>query len=153
MEGLLWYYVQFGAICVPIASKNQILKKLVDVMDTINKFIEEKIQPEFRPIFLSFRTLIQNKFPHLQEEMRGGTEKYYGVPVYRNNKIIITVSPTKKGITFSFTEGKKMKDKFKQLEGVGNKSLNLRITRLNYYSDELLEYYIMQAIEIDSVLK
>ncbi|SFJ88249.1 DUF1801 domain-containing protein [Myroides guanonis] len=120
-------------------------------MDKIEQFIEEKIKLEFRPIFLSFRTLIQNKFPHLQEEMRGGTEKYYGVPVYRNNKIIMTVSPTQKGITFSFTEGKKMKDKFGKLEGVGNKSLNLRITNFKYYSDELLEYYIMQAIEIDSI--
>lgn len=120
-------------------------------MDKIEQFIEEKIKLEFRSIFLSFRTLIQNKFPHLQEEMRGGTEKYYGVPVYRNNKIIMTVSPTQKGITFSFTEGKKMKDMFGKLEGVGNKSLNLRITNFKYYSDELLEYYIMQAIEIDSI--
>ncbi len=120
-------------------------------MNKIEQFIEEKIKPEFRPIFLNFRTLIQNKFPFIQEEMRGGTEKYYGVPVYRNNKIIVTVSPTQKGITFSFTEGKKMKDKFGKLEGVGNKSLNLRITNFKYYSDEQLEYYIMQAIEIDSV--
>ena len=120
-------------------------------MNKIEQFIEEKIKPEFRPIFLNFRTLIQNKFPFIQEEMRGGTEKYYGVPVYRNNKIIVTVSPTQKGITFSFTEGKKMKDKFGKLEGVGNKSLNLRITNFKYYSDEQFEYYIMQAIEIDSV--
>lgn len=119
-------------------------------MNKIEQFIEEKIKPEFRPIFLNFRTLVKNKFPLLQEEMRGGTEKYYGVPVYRNNKIIVTVSPTQKGITFSFTDGKKMKDKFRRLEGVGNKSLNLRITNLKYYSDELLEYYIMQAIAIDS---
>ncbi|WP_270089881.1 DUF1801 domain-containing protein [Sphingobacterium sp. SYP-B4668] len=120
-------------------------------MNKIEQFIEEKIKPEFRPIFLNFRTLVQNKFPFIQEEMRGGTEKYYGVPVYRNNKIIVTVSPTQKGITFSFTEGKKMKDKFGKLEGVGNKSLNLRITSLKNYSDAMLEYYIMQAIEIDSV--
>ena len=81
--------------------------------------------------------------------MRGGTEKYYGVPVYRQNRIVITVSPTQKGITFSFAEGKQFEDKFGLLEGVGNKTLNLRISSLNDYSEEVLAYYIKQGIEID----
>jgi len=81
--------------------------------------------------------------------MRGGTEKYYGVPVYRYKRIIITVSPTQKGITFSFTDGKQFEDKYGLLEGVGNKSLNLRISNVNDYKDEWFEYYITQAISLD----
>jgi hypothetical protein len=119
-------------------------------MKTINQFIKDKIKAEYQPIFEQFRLLIQEKFPFLKEEMRGGTEKYYGVPVYRQNKIIITVSPTQKGITFSFTEGKLFEDRYGLLEGVGNKSLNLRISNINDYSPEVLEYYIRQACEFDN---
>lgn len=118
-------------------------------MTEIQLFIKEKIKPEFEPIFSNFRNLIKKKFPTLNEEMRGGSEKYYGVPVYRQNKIVITVSPTKKGITFSFSEGKQFEDKYGLLEGVGNKTLNLRISSLNDYSQEVLVYYINQGLEID----
>ena len=116
----------------------------------IELFIESKVLPEYQPIFSNFRILIKQKFPTLQEEMRGGTEKYYGVPVYKQNKIVITVSPTQKGITFSFAEGKQFEDKYGLLEGVGNKTLNLRISSLTDYSEETLEYYIRQGIDIDS---
>ncbi|MDG3584182.1 DUF1801 domain-containing protein [Galbibacter pacificus] len=122
-------------------------------MNEIEQFIDAKIKHEFEPIFLKFRTLIKEKFPTLQEAMRGGTEKYYGVPVYRQNKIIISVSPTQKGITFSFAEGKQFEDKYGLLEGVGNKTLNLRITSLTDYSEEVLEYYIRQGIQIDNKKK
>jgi len=118
-------------------------------MEAIQQFIKEKVKPEHQEIYLRFRTLIQTSFPELKEEMRGGTEKYYGVPVYRQNKIVITVSPTQKGITFSFAEGKQFEDKYGLLEGVGNKTLNLRITNFNDYSEDVLKYYIRQGIEID----
>jgi hypothetical protein len=116
----------------------------------IELFIESKVLPVYQPIVDKFRALIINEFPNLKEEMRGGTEKYYGVPVYRYNRIIITLSPTKKGITFSFTDGKKFQDKYSLLEGEGNKSLNLRVSKIDNYSDEFLRYYIKQAIEYDS---
>ncbi|MCK0159629.1 DUF1801 domain-containing protein [Allomuricauda sp. F6463D] len=118
-------------------------------MSTINQFIEDKIKEEYQPIFSKFKGLINAKFPMLKEEMRGGTEKYYGVPVYRHNSIIITVSPTKKGITFSFTDGKQFEDKYNLLEGVGNKSLNLRLSDPKDFKDDIFEYYILQAIDLD----
>ena len=82
--------------------------------------------------------------------MRSGTEKYYGVPVYRLKRIVITLSPTKKGITFSFSEGKQFEDKYGLLEGQGNKTLNLRLENETEYSDEILRYYIKQAIDFDN---
>lgn len=119
-------------------------------MSTINQFIKNKIKEEHQPIFTKFRSLIITKFPTLKEEMRGGTDKYYGVPVYRHNRIIISVSPTLKGITFSFTNGKQFEDKYNLLEGVGKKSLNLRISDSKDCKADILEYYILQAIELDS---
>lgn len=116
---------------------------------SVEEFIQSRVLPEYRPILERFRILIEKEFPDIREEMRGGTEKYYGVPVYRRNRIIITVSPTKKGITFSFTEGKKFEDKFALLEGEGNKTLNLRIAKAEDYKDEVLRYYIKQAVALD----
>lgn len=108
----------------------------------IDSFIEQKCLPEFREIIQQFRNLIQTEFPQIKEEMRGGTEKYYGVPVYRNKRIIITVSPTKNGITFSFTDGKKMIDPYKKFEGVGNSSLNIRIQSIEDFDKKVMTEYI-----------
>jgi len=116
----------------------------------IEQFIESKVLPEYRPIIDKFRNLIKREFSDLKEEMRGGTEKYYGVPVYRNIRIIISVSPNKQGITFSFSDGKMINDKYSLLEGKGKKSLNLRISKIEDFDDEVFRYYIEQAIKIDN---
>lgn len=116
---------------------------------TIENFIQDKVLPEYQPILRAFRTLIRNDFPELKEEMRGGTEAYYSVPVYRLNHIVITISPTKQGITFAFSEGKAFKDKYKMLEGVGNKTLNIRLKSIDEFNADKMRYYIRQAVAID----
>lgn len=93
---------------------------------------------------------MQKTYPYVKEEMRGGTEKYYGVPVYRNKRIIITVSPTQQGITFSFADGKVLEDKYGLLEGVGKRTLNIRISDVKVYRDSVMKYYISQAVAIDN---
>jgi hypothetical protein len=78
---------------------------------------------------------------------------YYGVPVYRNKRIIITLSPAKEGITFSFSDGKLFEDKFNLLKGVGNKTLNLRMKDITEFDELKMRYYVDQAIEIDNKKK
>jgi hypothetical protein len=130
------------------------MEDLAQEMKTpIELFIELKVLPEYRAMVDRFRKLIKSEFPDLKEEMRGGTEKYYGVPVYRYHRIIITLSPTKKGITFSFSDGKKFEDKYSLLEGEGNKTLNLRINNVDDFQEEIFRYYITQAIALDSLRK
>ncbi len=124
-----------------------------EMKTAIELFIESKVLPEYRAIVDKFRKLIKSEFPDLKEEMRSGTEKYFGVPVYRYNRIIITLSPTKKGITFSFSDGKKLEDKYSLLEGEGNKTLNLRLSKVDDFHDEIFRYYIKQAIALDSLRK
>jgi hypothetical protein len=128
------------------------MEDLAQEMKTpIELFIESKVLPEYRAVVDKFRRLIKSEFPDLKEEMRGGTEKYYGVPVYRYHRIIITLSPTKKGITFSFSDGKKFEDKYSLLEGEGNKTLNLRVSNVEDFQEEIFRYYITQAIALDSL--
>lgn len=116
---------------------------------SIEHFIEEKVRPEYRPLVAAFRTLLSNDFPELKEEMRGGTEAYYGVPIYRLNHIVITLSPTKEGVTFAFSEGRSFEDKYKMLEGVGSKSLNIRLKSVDQFDADKMRYYVQQAIAID----
>lgn len=52
-------------------------------MSSVEEFIETKVLPECRPLVTAYRELINKDFPELKEEMRGGTEKYYGVPAVR----------------------------------------------------------------------
>lgn len=115
----------------------------------IDDFIQQKVLPEYQPLVTAFRELIQKDFPELSEEMRGGTEAYYSVPVYRLNHIVITLSPTKQGVTFAFSEGKSFEDKYKLLEGVGNKTLNIRLHNIDEFDADKMRYYIKQAIAID----
>lgn len=115
----------------------------------VNQFIQDKVLPQHRPLVDRFRQLIRSEFPELNEEMRGGTEKYYGVPSYRLNRIVVVVSPTKNGITFAFSEGKKFDDRYNMLEGVGNKSRNIRLADATEFDKEKMSYYIRQAVDLD----
>lgn len=116
---------------------------------SVEDFISDKVDEKYQPIVTKFRQLIKSSFPELTEEMRGGSEKYYGVPVYRLKRILITLSPTKQGITFAFSDGKMIHDKYKMLEGLGNKTLNIRLKSDSEFDDEKMKYYIKQAIDID----
>ena len=115
----------------------------------VNEFIKAKVLPEYRPIVEAFRELVRKDFPELKEEMRSGTEAYYGVPSYRLNHIVAIISPTKKGITFAFSEGASFKDKYGLLEGVGHAAKNVRLSKLEDFDQEAFTYYLKQAVELD----
>lgn len=68
---------------------------------------------------------------------------------YGLNQIVTLISPTKNGITFAFSEGAKFKDKYKLLEGVGNKTLNIRLSSIDQLDPVIMRYYIAQAVELD----
>jgi hypothetical protein len=116
----------------------------------IDAYVEAKVLPAFRPIVAAFRELARSEFPQLTEEMRGGTEAYPGVPVYRLKRIVVTISPTKKGITFNFTDGGSFDDPYGLLEGVGNKTRNVRWAKPEQFDAEAMRCYLRQAVEADS---
>lgn len=120
------------------------------VADPIADFVEAKILPPYRPIFAAFRELVRKDFPQLTETMRGGTDAYPGVPVYRLNRIVVTVSPTQNGITFSFTDGALFHDEPGILEGAGHKTKNVRLRTLEQFDAEIFRYYLRQAIAHDT---
>lgn len=117
---------------------------------TVDEFIKsEKVLPQFRPLVDKFRELVKRDFPEITEEMRGGTEKYYGVPVYRLERIILTLSPTQHGVTYSFSEGASFEDKYNLLEGEGSKTKNIRWEQPEEFDDKIMKYYLSQAVQHD----
>jgi hypothetical protein len=120
------------------------------ISDQVDAFVEARILPAYRPIFAAFRALVRTDFPQLTEEMRGGTDAYPGVPVYRLNRIVVTVSPTKKGLTINFTDGGRFDDPYGLLEGVGHKTRNVRWSKSEQFDADALRSYLRQAVEADS---
>ena len=120
-----------------------------DSVKSVEEFISKRVQPEYRSLVAEFRKLVKAKFPELKEEMRGGTEAYYGTPAYRYNRIIAVISPSKQGITFAFSKGASFEDKYGLLEGVGNATRNVRVSKLEDFDEEAMKYYLKQAVEFD----
>jgi len=120
------------------------------ISDQVDAFVEARILPAYRPIFAAFRELVRRDFPELTEGMRGGTDAYPGVPVYRLHRIVVTVSPTKKGITFNFTDGGSFDDPYGLLEGVGHRTRNVRWSTPDQFDPEALRTYLRQAVAADS---
>ena len=116
----------------------------------VDAFVEARILPAYRPIFAAFRELVRRDFPELIEGMRGGTDAYPGVPIYRLKRILVTVSPTKKGITFNFTDGGAFDDPYGLLEGVGHKTRNVRWSKPEQFDPEIMRTYLRQAVAADS---
>ncbi len=118
--------------------------------DQVDAFAEARVLPAYRPIFAAFRDLVRTEFPQLTEGLRGGTDAYPGVPVYRLNRIVVTVSPTKKGITINFTDGGRFDDPYGLLEGVGHKTRNVRWSKPEQFDADALRSYLRQAVDADS---
>lgn len=117
--------------------------------DAVDKFIGEKVLPQYRPIVQAFRSLVARAAPDLSEGMRGGTEAYYGVPVYRLKRDVIAISPSKKGITFAFSKGAQFEDRYGMLQGRGKMNRNVVVTSMEGFNEEALACYIRQALEAD----
>ncbi len=59
------------------------------------------------------------------------------------------LSPTKKGITFAFSQGAHFEDRYGLLEGVGKVSKNVRMSGVDDFNEPALRNYIAQAIKHD----
>lgn len=118
--------------------------------DEILQFVEKRVQERHRPIIRAFRALIHRVAPEVKERMRGGTETYYSVPVYRVRRDILAISPSKSGVTLSFTKGASFDDPFNMLCGTGKASRNVLIRSMDDFHEEALTHYIRQAVKFDS---
>ncbi len=110
---------------------------------TVDEYVKTKVLPEYRPIVQRLRQLMRKYAPNADEVIS------YGIPAYRGRRILAVISPTKKGITFAFSQGAHFEDKYSLLEGVGKVSKNVRIKDAKQIDEAAMRYYIRQALEFD----
>ena len=113
-------------------------------MNSVDEFIDQKVQPEHREIVDRLRNLMREISPNAEEVIT------YGILGWRGNLMLAVVSPTKKDITFAFSRGAEFEDKYSLLKGVGKKSKHVKIKNVQEINQEALEYYIKQALELDA---
>jgi hypothetical protein len=111
---------------------------------TVDDFVKTRVLPELQPIVAMLRELMNECAPNLKEAIS------YGIPAYKGKRILAVISPTKKDITFSFSRGTQMEDKYGLLRGVGKSSRHVKIKTLAKANKEALPYYIQQALELDT---
>lgn len=117
--------------------------------DDFEAFLNERVSPEYRAIVLRFCEQMSSVAPEATRRMRGGTEKYYSVPVYRMKRDIIAISPTRTGVTFSFSGGASFTDQHGLLTGSGKRSRVVRVSKIDAYPQQAMADYIRQAVESD----
>lgn len=110
----------------------------------VDEFVNSKVLPQYRDIVALIRQYMRELAPDAQEIIS------YGISAYKANKIFAVISPTKKDITLSFTHGIEFEDKYGLLKGVGKVARHLKFKTIDQVNKEVLEYYIKQALEIDS---
>jgi hypothetical protein len=112
----------------------------------LQEFVQRRVMPQYQEIVFRFCAQMKDQAPDALLRMRGGTEKYYPVPVYRTAKDIVAISPTKTGVTFSFTNGAAFSDPYGLLRGHGKRSRTVVVKRIEDYPVDEMASYMRQAV-------
>ena len=110
----------------------------------VYEFVQTRVLPEYREIVTMLRGLMKEMDPEIKEVIS------YGILAFKKIHIIAVMNPTKKDITFAFSQGAKLKDKYGLLKGVGRVSKHLKLKKPDSIDREVLKYYIRLAIDLDS---
>ena len=111
----------------------------------MDEFVESNVLPEFWPVVAAIRSLMKEFAPNAREEMS------YGLPMYIKKSTLAWISPSKRGITFSFMRGVALEDKYGLLGGVAKHARYVRMKNLDEINKPALRYYIKQALKLDKL--
>ncbi len=112
---------------------------------TVDEFVEKRVLPEHRDTVAKIRELMRRDARDAEEVIS------YGIPAYRRKRIIAVISPTKKDITFSFSRGAQMEDRYGMLRGEGKSSKHIKIKSPADFNATAVRYYVKQAIALDDL--
>lgn len=111
---------------------------------TVDEFVKRRVLPEHQGIVKFIRQVMSEMAPEAKEGIS------YGIPAWKGKRMIAVISPTKKDITFAFSRGAELKDKYKLLRGVGKVSKHLKFKTEEDVKKTVLGYYIKQALDLDA---
>jgi hypothetical protein len=110
-------------------------------------FVETKVQPDLRPIALKFWKLVAREAPELTPGMRGGTEKYIPVPVWRLKRDAMVLSPGREALTISFAKGALFDDPEGLLGGAGKTSRTMKLRTVADLEGRSIESFLRQVVQ------
>ena len=111
----------------------------------VDDFVARRVLPEHRETVAKIRELMRRHAPAVTELIS------YGIPAYKRKRVIAVISPTKKDITFSFSRGAQMEDRYGMLRGVGKSSKHIKIKSPADFNATAVRYYVKQAIALDDL--
>jgi hypothetical protein len=111
---------------------------------TVDEFVEKKVAPEFKPVVAAIRALVRECAPDAEEVIS------YGMPVYKGKGLFAWINPPKKDVTFTFTRGVRIKDRYGLLRGSAKGGArHLKMKNVAEVNKPALKYYIQQAVKLD----
>jgi hypothetical protein len=111
---------------------------------TVDEFVKAKVPPELRPVVAAIRELMRECAPKVKEEFS------YGMPVYKLKGLFAWINPPKKEVTFSFTRGDQIEDRYGLLRGTAKAGArHVKMKSLGDVNKPALTYYIKQAVKLD----
>jgi hypothetical protein len=110
-------------------------------------FVETRVQPDLRPIALKFWKLVAREAPELTPGMRGGTEKYIPVPVWRLKRDAMVLSPSHEVLTISFANGALFDDPERLLGGAGKTSRTLKLRTVSDLEGPSIRSFLRQVVQ------
>jgi uncharacterized protein YdhG (YjbR/CyaY superfamily) len=111
---------------------------------TVDEFVEKRVRPEHREIVAEVRALMRKHAPAAEELIS------YGIPMYRLNKPIAWITPSRSGITVGFREGARFEDRHGLLKARSRHSKNVSMKTVKDVNRAALRDYIRQAVAIDT---
>jgi len=109
----------------------------------VDEYVRAKVPQEFQTTVTRLRGLMHELAPEARESMS------YGMPTYKVKRIVSYILPTKKDITFSFTYGAKLEDKYGFLKGYAKFARYLKFKQPGDIDIDVVAYYLRQALELD----
>jgi hypothetical protein len=113
-------------------------------INSVDDFVGRRVAPEHQAIVAALRKMMRECAPTAKEQIS------YGIPAWKQIRIIAVISPTKKDVTFAFSRGAEFSDKYGLLRGVGKVSRHVKIKTLKDINKTALRYYIKQALKLDA---
>lgn len=111
------------------------------------QFVEAKVQPALRALAIEFWELVESEAPALSPGMRGGTEKYIAVPVWRLRRDAMVLSPSRDALTISFANGASFDDPEGLLGGAGKTSRTLKVRTRSDLTGPSIRSFLRQAMQ------
>ncbi|MGQ0661877.1 hypothetical protein [Sphingosinicella sp.] len=111
------------------------------------QFVELRVQPPLQSIALKFWELVAHEAPELALGMRGGTEKYIPVPVWRLDRDVMVLSPSAAALTISFANGALFDDPEDRLGGAGKVSRTLKLRSASDLEGPSIVSFLRQAVQ------